>query len=47
LQIVEQYQAVSYGDPLFSTFILLPTTNANPWKFRFASDQEFYEFSQK
>lgn len=33
-QLVEQYQAVSYGDALFSIFILLPLTNVNSWKYR-------------
>jgi hypothetical protein len=34
LQLVEQFQAVSYGDTLFSVFVLLPLTNVNSWKFR-------------
>jgi hypothetical protein len=33
-QLVDQFQAVSYGDPLFALFIMLPLTNVNVWKYR-------------
>ena len=31
-ELVEQYQAVSYGDALFSTMLLIPLTRGNDFK---------------
>ena len=37
-QLVDQFQAVSYGDKLFATFLMLPLTNVNIWKYRYSGD---------
>jgi len=34
-QLVEQFQAVSYGNELFALFILLPCTRFNDAKYRY------------